>query len=73
MSKFFFVKNYIEACGYRSLIWGPGFGSTPYRSEYYVINDVMHSVVGDVPVDNEAPVVTLSISRIWRFSLQKCS
>ena len=27
-------------------------------------NGVVHSIVGDVPVDSEAPVVTSSISRI---------
>ena len=36
-------------------------------------NDVGHSVVGDVPVDSEAPVVTSSISRICRLILRRCS
>ena len=36
-------------------------------------NGVMHSVVGDVSVDSEAPVVTSSISSICRLSLKKCS
>ena len=31
----------------------------------------MLSVVGDVPVDSEAPVVTLSILRICRLSLSE--
>jgi hypothetical protein len=31
------------------------------------------SVVGDVPVDSEAPVVTSSILRICRHSLRRCS
>jgi hypothetical protein len=31
------------------------------------------SVVGDVPVDSEAPVVTSSISRICRHNLRRCS
>jgi hypothetical protein len=31
------------------------------------------SVVSDVPVDSEAPVVTSSILRICRLSLRKCS
>ena len=30
-------------------------------------------VVGDVPVDSEAPVVTSSISSIYRRSLRRCS
>jgi len=36
-------------------------------------NSVVHSVVGDVPVDSEAPVVTSLISRICWLSLRRCS
>jgi len=36
-------------------------------------NGIVHSVVGDVPVNSEAPVVTSSISRICRLSLRRCS
>jgi hypothetical protein len=31
------------------------------------------SVVGDIPVDSEEPVVTLSILRIFQPSLRRCS
>ena len=34
------------------------------RANILRFNGVVHSVLGDVPVDSEAPVVTSSISRI---------
>ena len=51
-------------------------GSTLYGNEYANIlgfNSVVHSVAGDVPVDSEAPVVTLSISRICWLCLRRYS
>ena len=45
----------------------------PMRANILGFNGVMHSVVGDVLVDSEVPVVTSSISRICRLSLQRCS
>jgi hypothetical protein len=51
---------------------GPGFDSLWERISQDVTVFVL-SVVGDVPVDSEAPVVTSSILRICRHSLRRCS
>jgi hypothetical protein len=39
-------------------------GLTPYGCEFLGFNGVVLSVVGDVSVDSEAPMVALSILRI---------
>ena len=45
----------------------------PMGANILGFNGVVYSVVGDVPVDSEAPVVTSSISRICRPSLRRWS
>ena len=62
---------HFDTSGYKSL------GSTWVRllmgANILRFSGVVHSVVGDVPVDREAPVVTSSISRICWLSLWRCS
>ena len=49
-------------------------GSTSVGSELFQdLTALGLSVVGDVSVDSEAPVVTSSISRICRLSTRRCS
>jgi len=45
----------------------------PIGADILEFNGVVHLVVGGVPVDNEVPVVTSSISKICRLSLRRCS
>ena len=42
---------------------------------HLVVNDVFidNAVEGDVPVDNEMPVVTLLIPSIFQLNLRRCS
>ena len=42
---------------------------------HLVVNDVLvdNAVEGDVPVDNEMPVVTLLIPSIFQLNLRRCS
>jgi hypothetical protein len=51
---------------------GPGFDS-PWERISQDLTAFLLSLVGGVPVDSETPVVTLSILRICRHSLRKCS
>jgi hypothetical protein len=50
-------------------------GLTPRRRSelFHGLTAFVLSVVGDVPVDSETPVVTSSILRICRPNLQRCS
>jgi hypothetical protein len=58
----------------RALVAPQVLGSTP-RGERISqdLTAFVLSVVGDVPVDSEASVVTSSILRICRYSLRRCS
>jgi hypothetical protein len=51
---------------------GPGFNS-PWEQISQDLTAFVLSVVGDIPVDSEAPVVTSSILRICRYNLRRCS
>jgi hypothetical protein len=51
---------------------GPGFDS-PWERISQDLTTFVFSVVGDVPVDSETPMVTSSILRIYRHSLRRCS
>ena len=57
---FFFAKGHVSR-------W------LPMAANILGFNGVVHSVVGDVPVDSEASVVTSSISKICQLSLRICS
>ena len=57
----------------RVLVAPKVLGSTPMGANIPGFNSVVLSVVGDVPVDSEAPVVTSSISRICWPSPRRCS
>jgi hypothetical protein len=46
-------------------------GTCIFLDLFYYLTGAIFSVADDVLVDNEAPVVTLSISRICRFSLSE--
>jgi hypothetical protein len=61
--------------GYKSLgsTSGPGFDSPWERIYQDLMGLYVHSVVGDVSVDSEASMMTLSISRIYWPSLRRCS
>lgn len=63
----------LQPSDYKSLcsISPPGFDSL--WEQFSSIKDIVILVVADVPVDNEAPLVILSISRIFRLSLRRYS
>jgi hypothetical protein len=72
-----------EKCGLRKGLYpsgfkspgstsGPGFDSLWERISQDLTTFVL-SVADDVPVYSDASVVTLSILRIWRHSLRRCS
>jgi hypothetical protein len=68
------LRKGLQASGYKSpgSTSGPGFDSSWERISQDLTALVL-SVVGDVPVDSEAPAATWSILRIRRHSLQRCS
>jgi hypothetical protein len=67
-------RTYVVCSGYKSpgSTSGPGFDSSWERISQDLTSFVL-SVVDDVPVDSETPVVTSSILRICRHSLRRCS
>ena len=46
-------------------------GASTFLNLFQNLNSVVHSVVSDMSVDNEMPVMNSSISRVCRLSLSK--
>jgi hypothetical protein len=69
-----FKKSRSPTSGYKSPnnTLDLGFDS-PWERISQDLTAFVLSMVGDVPVDSEAPVVTSSILRICRHSLRRCS
>jgi hypothetical protein len=68
------AKRVVAPSGYKSLGSNSSLGFDSPRERFFQdLTTFVLSVVGDVPVDSETPVVTSSILRNCRHSLRRCS